>query len=158
MWGDDLFQKAEIEAYKFLAYRPRSKEEIRSRLRKKGYPQEIIEEVVRKLEGLGYINDSQLAFELALSLLKNKRWGFFRIANYLAEKGIPREIASQTLNHLSGEWKEKALIKEIIERRFKDFSPQGASEREKRRVIQHLRQKGFSWEAILEGWGERDDL
>ena len=66
-------QKTFDRAVNLLAYKPRSVVELRTRLMEKEWTNSaIVEEVIVKLEGYGYLNDGQFAKDFAASQLRGK--------------------------------------------------------------------------------------
>jgi len=121
MSDEEELKKAKGIALRMLTYRDRSKQEMRDRLEQKGICASVIENVVTLLSDYGYLDDQTFAQRLARSLLETKNWGF------------------------SSE-EETAL--QIMKRRFSHFDLQEASSKEKRRIIQFLKRRGFSWDTI----------
>lgn len=59
--GADLEEKAKDVAIRYIEYRPRSIAETRQHLRKKEYPEDVIERVVQRLEAVALLNDATFA-------------------------------------------------------------------------------------------------
>ncbi|MFH1623873.1 MAG: regulatory protein RecX, partial [Pseudomonadota bacterium] len=147
MESDEL-KKARNDAYSFLSCRPRTTEEVRRKLREKGYPSAVIAGVIERLQDLGYLNDHDFAHQFALFSIKNKLWGNLRITKGLRERGIPRGIVEETLKEVGREFEEEKIAQLVMEKKFSAFHPSKTDVKEKRRVIQHLKRRGFSWEVI----------
>jgi len=148
MSDEEEQKRAKKIALKMLAFRDRSKQEIRERLVQKGVPASAIEKVVTQLADYGYLDDQAFAQRLAFGLFETKSWGFGRIGVTLKARGFSPELVKKTLSQLKENYSEEETALRIMKRRFSHFNPHEASPKEKRRVIQFFRRKGFSWETI----------
>lgn len=141
-------KKAKQTALRMLAYRGRSKQEIKGRLCEKGFASKIIQETLDYLSAYGYVDDQAYARELALSLCTHKGWGFGRIAYTLQSRGIPADMVDETISALKKTHSEEETASAIVKRRFSHIDFSKASPREKHRVISFLQRRGFSWTTI----------
>ncbi|MCX8011812.1 MAG: recombination regulator RecX [Desulfobacterota bacterium] len=148
--GEEEFKKAKGVALRILARCSRSGKEIRDRLTQKGFDAQLIEKVLVFLNDWGYLNELDYAQRLAMRLLENKKVGFARIEATLRDRGISPEFIATTLSELKENYSETKTAFQVMERRFSNFKPQTATLRERNRVIQFLRQRGFSWETIAQ--------
>ena len=135
-------------AYNFLSYRARSKKEMKDRLKREGCDKDSINEIIYDLERWGYLDDYDAAYQWAFSWAKKRGWGSLRIAHTLKQRGIPSEIVASVLKKTQEEFTEEEIARSAMEKKFKRFSFSGASEKEKRKVIEYLKRKGFSFEVI----------
>jgi regulatory protein len=67
----------------------------------------------------------------------------------MLRRGLPRELVSEVLGRIQGEYDEAGEVGAALERRFSGFSFSSASDKEKRRVVGFLQRKGFSLSAIM---------
>jgi regulatory protein len=81
----------------FLAVRPRSVDETRRRLRHLGYADPLVDTVVDRLVGLGYLDDEQFARAWVESRDRARPRGESALRRELALKGIDRETARAVL-------------------------------------------------------------
>ena len=86
----DEIKRAKKTAFKFLAYRDRTQEEIRRHLAKKEIPPSVIQEAVTDLKKLGYINDRKFALNWGEARIESKRIGKRRLEQELLAKEIGR--------------------------------------------------------------------
>lgn len=132
-----------------LSLRDHSEWELRRKLKEKGYEQQGIEESVTRLRELGYLDDLRFARLFASSAMRNGRGYGPRLKLELARRGVAAEIVSAVLAELSEEFTESELLARMMERRFSEFDPESATEKEKRKVVGYLQRKGFSLSAIF---------
>lgn len=143
----DLLSKAKNYAFLLLKFRPRSEKEIRVRLKKKKFDQEIIEETVAFLKDKDFINDNYFAKAWVESRLK-RPLGLRRIKEELKVKGIDKEIIDSQIGEIKKSYSEEDIVTEIARERFNRLKN---IERElaKRRLYAYLLRRGFSPEIVI---------
>ncbi len=135
--------------YRLLEFRPRSEREIRERLRKKDFPEDIISESIEQLKKLNYINDQEFAF----SWIKDRivrPFGLKRIAFQLKQKGIAQEIIEQAINKIKEDYCETEVIEKIAQDKFKKLATKTDPLKTKQRVYSFLLRRGFPPDIVLE--------
>ncbi|HNR12434.1 MAG TPA: regulatory protein RecX [Thermodesulfobacteriota bacterium] len=148
MSQEDDGYKARQKAFRLLALRSRSKQEIRDKLTEKGFASPVVEQTISDLAGYGYLNDRSFARQLAHSLFTTRSWGFRRIAFAIRSRGIPDDILEEAIAELRHAHSEEESAADLIKRRFSGIDFKTASLPEKQRVINFLQRRGFSWETI----------
>jgi len=147
--GNEI-EKAKETAFHFLSYRPRSVEEVRRKLKEKGFSPPTIKRTLTRIKELGYLNDGDYAYMLACSSIENKQWGIVRIYNALVNRGISQEIIAQTIAKIKEEYDIIQIARQALETKFSYLSShQHADEKIRNKVINYLRRKGFSWNTIF---------
>ena len=96
----DERQQAYDRAIRFLGYRPRSIAEIRRKLREYEVDEVVIDEVIERLEGFGYINDEEFARFWVRNREDFRPRGAMALRAELREKGISNQIIELTLTDL----------------------------------------------------------
>ncbi len=84
----DIKRKAYNIAIVFLSYRMRSEKEIRIKLHHKEMPDEIIDDVIKKLKQDNYVNDEQFADAFIKTNIKTTAKGPTVLKRELREKGV----------------------------------------------------------------------
>jgi len=123
--------KALNYALKLLKFRSRSENEIRKRLKLKGFNNNEIEDVIKKLKEYNYLND----FESALNFVKlkcNKGWSRKKIYIGLKKRLYSNDIIKSVLDY----YDETA----VIEKLRKELKRKQLSREE---VIKLLKSRGF---------------
>ena len=100
---DELVQRAMDLALRYLSYRPRSESEVRARLNRYGYEDDVIARTLDRLRGLGLIDDASFAV-----FWKENRASFNPrssrlVAQELRQKGVSSEIIAETVETLDNE-------------------------------------------------------
>lgn len=93
-------EKAREAALRLLDYQDRTRAELKSRLMKKGYSEELSQSVTDDLSEANLINDERYA-ELYTESLINSGKGSILIKNKLREKGISDSIINAAFENLS---------------------------------------------------------
>ncbi|MDI6839621.1 MAG: RecX family transcriptional regulator [bacterium] len=125
-------RKGKEYALNLLSYRARSSKEIKDRLKKKGYEQRCISEVMDELEKVGLVNDIEFARTWIRE--RGKSRGTFKLISELTTKGIAKEVIDEVLlerkttdtevaQNLTKHWikSHKYLDEKILKRRLFNF-------------------------------------
>jgi regulatory protein len=139
-----------------LSRRDHSEAEIRRKLSTRNFSSDTIDEVVAGLLDAGYLNDARFARSFAESAIRNGRGYGFRIRVDLLRRGIAEDIIVEALGTLGAEYEESAVIVELLAKRYPDFDPLRADDREKRRVLGYFQRRGFSLTAIVRVLRDRE--
>lgn len=144
----DLAWKAKESAIVLLSYRPRSEKELRDRLRRKEFPEEIIEGCLQELDRLKLLDDRTFAEMYTRDRLRQTPKGRSGLIADLRKKGIDREQAESAVEDCleQAEMSEVDLAREAS----KKFRWKSGEEtfKAKRRMYAFLGRRGFSSDAI----------
>ena len=144
---DDDRQKIREAAFRFLGYRPRSVKELRDRLRQKGWEIHEINPVLEELEGKGYLDDLEFARVFSRDKIKLKYLGPFGLRSELFQKGVEKKIIVQVLEETYTKTPPETVINALLQKKRVDVK-KPIEAKEKTRLINLLKRKGFSWDAI----------
>tara|TARA_B100000035_G_C21015452_1_gene561573 strand:- start:114 stop:761 length:648 start_codon:yes stop_codon:yes gene_type:complete len=140
-------------AYRLLSYRPRSVKEMRDRLLEKEWSKDQVTSVIAKLESDGYLNDLDFARMFARDRVKSKYLGPAGLRNELFRKGIDQELIALIVDEIYTEHPPAKIIEALMRKR--GIEPESEIDpKEKKRFINQLKRKGFSWgemEALVTG-------
>ena len=161
-------------AERFIDYQPRTSAEVRRRLGRAGFDEEVVERVVAELESAGLLDDSQFSADWVESRARSKKIGPSRLAAELRRKGISREDADSALEQLDS---DSALQNALsLARKRLGVEEQGSggegetggrgdaetperpvshpSPEEKRRLAAFLQRRGYNWDIIQQVFAE----
>lgn len=141
-------QRAKDIAYRFLSYRPRSRKEVKTRLKTKGFNDKIIESVLHSLEEYGYIDDNRFASDWARYRLENRPIGKRRLMRELREKGLSSDIITKALDEAYQKRDESEIARELVIRKI-DFYKGLEYSVVRRRLLGFLIRRGFSMSTSL---------
>ncbi len=158
MDDDPLYEKARQKALRYLAYRGRSVEEVRSKLADEGFGKATIKKVIDRFRDLGYLDDKNFARQWAKSLAAGRLWGDRKIEASLREKGIPRDLIDDAIAGAREEKDERHAIQELVEKRLRrEPACEVFAYKGKRRLLQTLAGRGFPIGTILDTIREMRD-
>ncbi len=95
--NDDHIQEIKNQAFNLLSYRDRSAYEMKDRLLKKGYQEDEVITVIKRLKELSYIDDNKFAETWVKYRIKNKPRGSNMLRKELNSKGIDENIINRVL-------------------------------------------------------------
>lgn len=131
----------------YLAHRPRSEAEVRSRLRQARYDEGTADAVVDRLRTEGLLDDRRFA-----ALWVESRGSFSprssrALANELRQKGVDREQIDEVLADAAPD--DQVLALDAGRKRLRQFA--GAGEDEfRRRMSAYLGRRGFAYDVVRE--------
>lgn len=128
-------------ACRYLGYRPRSEFEMRTWLRRKGYPPEAVEGAISALKSRGLVDDAAFARYWKESREAGSPRSRAALRSELARKGVDTEVASGALD---GTDDEAAAYRAVMKRAAR-LGGLGHDEFRKR-LGAALRRRGFSHE------------
>ncbi len=163
--GDDLdeqtvdtLKSAEAEsrakniAINYLSYRPRSSKEITFHLTKKGFKHECAENVTRYLQSIKMIDDNKFAHAFVRDSLKRKPTGQALLRQQLLAKGISSAMADTVLAELVSPQSQQASALQAAKRKIQltqHVTKKIDTEKRKKRILDFLLRRGFSYEIAL---------
>jgi regulatory protein len=136
-------------AFRYLAYRPRSTEEVRGKLGEAGFSPAAVEKALDRIKELGYLYDYEYACTFGRSCIEHKLWGITRIRDALLRNGVSPGTVASALQVLAQEYDFSRLARRALASRFSPAEitkPDGKKARQK--AIAFLLRKGFSWNTI----------
>ena len=166
---DDTKWRVRQAALHLLSYRPRAEQELRRRLRSKGFPHALVEWCLRLLEEQGLIDDHAFASAYVRSRIRLRPRGRFRLAQELRQKGVSAEVAEQAIDQAfsNEETSERSLACAAARRWLDRQGPaliEGLAstdrpeecERARRRLHAFLSRRGFGSDVIRVGMEEAE--
>jgi regulatory protein len=110
--------QAREKCLRLLTTRPRSRRELQQALRRRGFDQHVIAEVIAGLEQAGLINDEEFARAWVASRLASGA-GRRKLHWELRQKGVPEPIIQDTLAHRADEGAELNQALALAQRRLR---------------------------------------
>ena len=143
--AEDAYERGKDAAIRLLSNRPRSRKEIRDKLREKEFAPETIERVDQRLVELNLLDDSAFARYWIDQRERFKPRSRFALQQELAQKGVPREIASALLDELD----DSDAARRAAEKRMTRFAhlPKEAFEK---KLGGFLQRRGFGYGEVRE--------
>ena len=141
--GADHSRRCRDAALRYLSYRPRSEYEIRQRLKRRSFEDEIIETVVTKLKEQRLIDDTAFA-----QFWKDSRETFSPRSQWLTRselrrKGVNSEIINQVVDSVdNGNSAYRAALNKARRLPLSDY------QEFRHRLGEYLRRRGFNYDVI----------
>jgi regulatory protein len=141
--GANNYQRCYDAAARYLSYRPRSEDELRKRLIRRGFDDDSIEVVLAKLKERSLIDDGDFA-----QFWKDNRQSFSPRSQWLTslelkQKGVPNEVIEQVVSTIDdADNAYRAATNRARSLTMSDY--QGF----RRRLGEYLRRRGFGYGVI----------
>ncbi len=131
-----------------LGRREYSRGELRRKLLRHAVDVEV-DRVLDRLEGLKLLNDSEYAYNFALSRMRQHGWGPLKVLDSLRRREVAAQVAALAVERVHRESDEAALLREYLRTHL---SKRGAPKDRKdiHKLISHLRRRGFEDGVIYE--------
>ncbi len=149
----------------FLSVRPRSVSETRRRLRHLGYRHELVDEVVGRLEEMGYLDDAGFARAWLESRDRARPRGAAALRRELGLKGVGREVIDAALEDRSdaaeaaGADADAAGAGRLLDRKRAALEREPDARKRRQKAYALLARHGFDPDAIrtaIDGWGAEE--
>ena len=130
-------------ALHYLSYRPRSENEVRQRLRRRGFDGKVVEEVIFKLKERRLIDD--VAFS---EYWRNNRLSFSPRSGRLIKLELRQKgVAAETANEVVKDLDDENHVYEAGLRKARRLSGSDYDDF-RRRLYDYLRRRGFNYETV----------
>ncbi|MBA2654358.1 MAG: regulatory protein RecX [Gammaproteobacteria bacterium] len=141
------FFEAKESALRLLARRDYGFHELKQRLRKGGFEEPIISQVLEALIELDLQNDERFA-ESYVRRRVAKGFGPLHISNELIKLQITEHLIQREIGKYSEEW--QTIIKQLYLKKFGKKSTATSSLKEQSKHIRFFQSRGFSFTLIKE--------
>ncbi|HEX6188866.1 MAG TPA: regulatory protein RecX, partial [Pyrinomonadaceae bacterium] len=139
-----VFQRAA----KLLAAKQRSVEELREKLSTtRGATKPMIDEVIERLRGYGYLDDAKFAQSYASLRLRERPIGRRRLQRDLWLKKIDKQTAETALDEVFESTPEEELIERAIAKRIR-LRGKPKTREDAKKLFDHLIRQGFEFELV----------
>jgi len=144
---EKTLQRAQRNAYALLRVRPRSEQELRSRLTDKGFAGPVVDRVTSDLKKRGEIDDVKFTRFWIRSRTNFKPVGDVILRHELRTKGISDSIIEATLAAEDISFNEYEVAKKMAEERLKRLQRLD-SRKALKRLYDFLTRRGFKFDVI----------
>lgn len=136
----------EATALRILAGRPHAQGELERKLRKRDYPDDLIDEVCRRMLEFGYLDDEQFAEDQA-AILKRKGWGPVQISYKLSKVGLEEVVVDEALAKLGNSQDWHQACRDRIRSKYR-CEPDELDFDGRKKAFRHLKYRGFHGSTI----------
>jgi regulatory protein len=143
----DEGERARESALNLLSYRPRSEQEIRRRLQRKGFSEDAIENAVQRLLRAKLLDDEAFARYWISNREQFRPRGQYALRQELWRKGVSSRIIDSLLEEVDeAESAYRAATKRLS--RWQRMDPNDRQ----RKLTGYLQRRGFSYDVIRDVW------
>lgn len=142
-------QKACNYALRLLAGRDYTAVRIRKKMIDRGFTVADADAAVSRLEDDGWINDLRFAERFAEQSVSTGRFYGVRLRQEMRRRDISPEIIDRTLQKISENHDQSAAIRDILNKRYSNFSFKTSDEKEKRRILGYLQRRGYGFSSVM---------
>jgi regulatory protein len=141
----DEISRATNQALRLLGYRPRSRSELKTRLRRNGFSDPAIDAAIERMADYGYVNDHDFATFWVENREQHRPRGKRLLKNELRQRGVPPEIIEETIEEADID--ELSSARELARGRMERLR---GLERDvwRRRMAGFLQRRGYGWDIV----------
>ncbi len=140
---EECLQKAK----QYCAYQERCHSEVKEKLYSFGLHKNDVDELLSKLIEENYLNEERFAIQFAGGRFRIKQWGRVKIKYALKQKQVSDYCIKKSLSAID-ESDYKKTLQKVFEQKLKTVKTEKNIFIKKRKVQDHLMQKGFEAELI----------
>ena len=143
----DGVARAMTEAHRLVDHRMRTRRELAVRLGSRGRPEDVVAEVLDRLENVGLIDDGRFARQWIEERLRSRPVGLSLLRRELRQKGIDAEVIEAALEESASGEGETGRAYEALRRqtyRYARLDRDAAH----RRMVAFLGRRGFGRDVI----------
>lgn len=145
-----IYTKAKDKAYKFLGYKARSEKEVRDKLIKENYPQEIIDRIIELFKHYNYINDENYTKAYINNRIKFKPRAKRMLKYELVQKGVDNDTIENIID--SSNIDETDIAISLLQKKLKN--KKDIEQKEKQKIYNYMLRRGFDYETINRAFKE----
>jgi len=142
-------QQALPKAKHYCAYQERSHREVKDKLYGFGLNTKEVDQILSTLIEENYLNEERFAIQFAGGHFRTKKWGRVKITHALKQKQVSPYCIKKALKQIDEDEYLKTLQK-LFEEKLKTLKSEKNIFVKKRKLQDHLLQKGFESDLIRE--------
>ena len=139
-----VLKRARLRALHLLNDMGRTESQLRTKLTRDGYTEDIVEDALAYVKSFGYVDDSMYARDFIDSRKTHKSRK--EIYMQLLQKGIEKEEIESAMEECYEKEDSVAAIQKLLEK--KKYDPDHATDAQKQKIMAYLVRKGFNYEDI----------
>lgn len=143
--ADDEISRATEAALNFLAYRARSEQEVRDRLKRGAFSPEAIDTTITRLNDWRYLDDADFARRWVESRARGKPRGQRLLQQELRQKGIDAETSKQAI--AEADLDEVSAATDLARKRLNTMTGEDPAAI-KRKISAYLARRGYGFDVV----------
>ncbi len=142
--SDNRAEQAHALCLRLLTARARTRFELTGQLTKRGYPDDVVEQVLGRLAAVRLIDDEDFAEQWVRSRQSNAGKGKRALAAELRTRGVDDEVIATALEGIDA-GAERVRAEQLVERRLRrEVLGDGDDAKVMRRLVGMLARRGYS--------------
>lgn len=117
------FEVAKEKAFRYIALSKKTAFEVRKKLQKSNFEEDIIDKVISYMQDLKYIDDVEYVDAYIRQCMRLQNYSIFEIKNKLMQKGINKNLLEEKLQNLADTDYEEKLVKKLLTSKLKQMEP-----------------------------------
>jgi len=117
------FENAKQKAIKFIGISKKTEYEVKQKLYRLGYNQEITDMVISYLLNIGYIDDVDYVKSYIKQNERFMKYSIFEITQKLLQKGIKKDIIENEITILEDSNYDRKIYEKLMLTKCKDMEP-----------------------------------
>lgn len=134
----------------YLSRRNHASFELKSKLKKKGYDPNNINQVLQEFTEKGWIDDEQFALSYASEKAEVNYWGPKKIQAALYKKGIEKKLADKSVKLVFENLQQHQVCVNLALKKKRKFLRENDLFKRKQKIYQYLAGRGFTSRSISE--------
>lgn len=114
--SQNSISSAQNYSYRLLRYRARSEEEMKERLLRKGFNEDVVLKVISSLREKGLIDDRESAMSFLRTAI-SKNLGKTGVKEYLIRRRIPAEIVDEVIGTVNEDSQAEILTRKYLRKK-----------------------------------------
>lgn len=149
---EETLETAYNRGLEFLATRPRSEQEVRTKLKQKRFEEDVIEVVIRRLFADQYLNEEEFVRYWIDQRNRFKPSGTRLLRYELQQKGVSPSLITQMLEEETSPEQQEDAVVTSLRKPWGGWATLDVATR-RRRAQGHLLRRGFSYEQAASAIG-----
>ncbi|HET6568288.1 MAG TPA: RecX family transcriptional regulator [Rhodothermales bacterium] len=146
----DEVLRAKSIALNYLAYKPRTEREIRTKLARGGFSEEVADAVVQRLYALHFLDDAAYAHTFVTGRFRNRGYGPARIRGDLVKRGVDRHLIDEAIEGGLNPDETREVARAQAEKRWERLTSEPDVLKRRKKLSDFLLRRGFSYDTVRE--------
>jgi len=138
------YQKIKDTFYDYLSRRDHGSFELKQKALKKGFPSNVIDDVLDEFDQKGLLNDESFAKKFAADKAEFKNWGPIKIKAALRKKGVSNRVAEKAVQTITNDLDQVQICVDLLTKRKRHFFRETDTLKRKQKMYRYLAGKGFT--------------
>lgn len=115
------YEVAKEKAIRYIVIARKTEDEVRKKLKKSGFSENVIDKVIKHLIKLDYINDLEYVDAYIRQCMRLLNYSIYEIKNKLLQKGIKKDIIEEKLQILYDNGYEEKIVNKLLNGKLKSM-------------------------------------